>query len=95
VLVVPSGEYKWSINQVTKPNPIFNHTLTCDILVSEVIGLETALNRDHYTPYYKNGTNDGTPESHARKDEHHNLMEIKEDIKTNQAEIKANLRILG
>jgi hypothetical protein len=42
-------------------------------------------------PYYKNGTNDGTPESHAKKMDV-NLKEINEDTKTNQAKADAKLK---
>jgi hypothetical protein len=34
--------------------------------MSEVVGLVTALDLDCYTAILQNGTNDGTPESHAR-----------------------------
>jgi hypothetical protein len=41
------GVYRWSINLFTNPYPIYNH-INFDILVSEIIGLETALDLDHY-----------------------------------------------
>jgi hypothetical protein len=42
--------YNWSINPLKNPFPIYNHTpLNHDNLVSEVVGLETALDLNHYT----------------------------------------------
>jgi hypothetical protein len=34
--------------------------------MSELVGLDTALDLDCFTAILKNGTNDGTPESHER-----------------------------
>jgi hypothetical protein len=49
--------------------------------VSKVVGLESALNLDHYTAILQNATNGRTPESNARKDGF-NLKEIKGQPRT-------------
>jgi hypothetical protein len=59
LIVVLSRVYKWSINLFTNPNPMYSHTPTCDIWCQK--WSEWNLNWIVILPYYKNGTDDGTP----------------------------------
>jgi hypothetical protein len=65
--------YKWSINRITNPNPVYSHSYTWQ-LVSEVVGLETAVRS--YIATLGDGTNDGTPagwaKNHMRTSERRN-----------------------
>jgi hypothetical protein len=35
--VVPSGVYKWSINPISKPYPVYSHTPLYDLIISTIL----------------------------------------------------------